>query len=113
MITGIGTDIAQISRFENMREGLEKRIFTTFELEEAAKRAKRGEYLSSRFASKEAYVKALGTGFGPVEAADIEIRNDESGIPYILLRGVRDGRARLSISHDGDYSVAFVVMEDE
>ncbi len=113
MIIGIGTDIALTARFAEMKEGVERRIFTPYELSQASKRARREEYLSSRFASKEAYVKALGTGFGAIAASDIEIRNDESGAPYITLRGVRDSRARLSISHDGDYSVAFVVLENE
>ncbi len=113
MIAGIGTDIALISRFDKLTAGVERKIFTPFELEEASGRVRRSEYLSSRFAAKEAYVKALGSGFGPVSASDIEIRNDEKGMPYILCRGIRDERAHLSVSHDGDYSVAFVVIENE
>ena len=40
MITGIGTDIARISRYEAMKEGVEKKIFTPYEISEAARRAK-------------------------------------------------------------------------
>lgn len=113
MITGIGTDIALISRYEEMKDGVEKKIFTPYEISEAGKRAKRGEYLSSRFAAKEAYVKALGTGFGALSPSDIEIREDEKGAPYICVKGVQVLGTRLSLSHDGDYSVAFVVIENE
>ncbi len=113
MITGIGTDIALISRYEKMKDGVGMKIFTPYELEEAEKRARKGEYLSSRFAAKEAYVKALGTGFGPLLPSDIEIRENELGAPFIHVKGVRDRRAKLSLSHDGDYSVAFVVVENE
>ncbi len=113
MITGIGTDIARISRYEAMKEGVEKKIFTPYEISEAARRAKRGEYLSSRFAAKEAYVKALGTGFGDLSPCDIEIREDDKGAPYICVKGVSDPGTKLSLSHDGDYSVAFVVIENE
>ena len=109
----IGTDIALISRFRNLPEHTEERIFTSFELEEAAKRARREEYLASRFASKEAYSKALGTGFRGIMPIDIEIREEESGIPYINVKGERKKNSALSISHDGDYAVAFVVLSDE
>lgn len=113
MITGIGTDIALISRYEEMKEGVEKKIFTPYEISEAGKRAKREEYLSSRFAAKEAYVKALGTGFGALSPCDIEIREDDKGAPYITVNGIPAAGTKLSLSHDGDYSVAFVVIENE
>lgn len=109
----IGTDIALISRFKNLPEHTEERIFTPFELEEAKKRTRREEYLASRFASKEAYSKALGTGFRGIMPIDIEIRGEESGRPYISVKGERKENASLSISHDGDYAVAFVVITNE
>ena len=113
MIKGIGSDIARISRFGNMEKGVEKKIFTPYEISEAESRAKREEYLSSRFAAKEAYVKALGTGFGALSPSDVEIREDGKGAPYISVNGIREAGVMLSLSHDGDYSVAFVVIENE
>lgn len=112
MIT-IGTDIAKVSRFSNLSRNVEERIFTSHELEEAGKRMKRGEYLSSRFAAKEAYVKALGTGFRGISPKDIDVREKKSGGPYFVVRGERKDNVQLSLSHDGDYSVAFVLIENE
>ena len=112
-MTRIGTDIAYIPRFERLPEHLLERLFTSFERSEADARVKKSEYYSSRFASKEAYVKALGTGFSGIAPADIEVRNGESGMPFLIVKGERKDNVRLSISHDGDYSVAFVLIEDE
>lgn len=109
----IGTDIARVSRFSDLSRKVEEGIFTPFEIEEAGKRIKRGEYLSSRFAAKEAYVKALGTGFRGIKPKDIEVREKESGAPYLVVRGERKDNVQLSLSHDGDYSVAFVLIENE
>ncbi len=109
----IGTDIALITRFENLSAHTEERLFTPFELSEAGKKARREEYLASRFAAKEAYSKALGTGFKGIMPRNIEIREEESGMPYISVDGGRKENASLSISHDGDYAVAFVVISDE
>ncbi len=109
----IGTDIALITRFNKLSGHTEERVFTPFELVEAGKRARREEYLASRFAAKEAYSKALGTGFNGIMPRDIEIREEESGMPYINVNGERKEKVALSISHDGDYAVAFVVISDE
>ncbi len=112
-MTRIGTDIAYTPRFEKLSEHLKEMLFTPYERSEAEKRAKKGEYWSSRFAAKEAYVKALGTGFDGIQPEDIEVRNEENGKPYLLIRGERKNNVQISLSHDGDYSVAFVLIEDE
>lgn len=108
----IGTDIAYIPRFEKLSPHTLERIFTEYEMKTAGEKGKRkSEYLASRFASKEAYVKAEGSGFTGIVPHDIEIRNEESGAPYILYKGVRESGVSLSISHDGDYALAFVVID--
>lgn len=109
----IGTDIARVSRFGSLPSGTLERIFTPYELSQAEGRKRREEYLASRFAAKEAYVKALKTGFSGISPLDIEIRNGDEGAPYILVRGERKSNVQLSLSHDGDYSVAFVLIENE
>lgn len=111
MISGVGVDIVQNDRFNDMKEGLLKKIFTSYELEEAFSRASASEYLASRFAVKEAVVKALGTGFGKLGAADIEIRENESGKPFVILPDGYDVTIHISLSHEKDYSVAFAVAE--
>ena len=112
MIVGIGTDIVDNRRFSALTEGMLKKLFTEYELEECAERARKAEYYASRFASKEAVSKALGTGFRGLSITDIEIREDESGRPYPIVKGHEDKKFHLSISHEADYSVAMVVVED-
>jgi holo-[acyl-carrier protein] synthase len=89
------------------------RVFTPAERAECGDRP---ESLAARWAAKEAAVKALGTGFGPVNYREIELLREGSGLPELRL----NGRARtlaearglsswvVSISHDGNYAIAFV-----
>lgn len=111
MVTGIGTDIVQNSRFCDREERFLKKIFTSYELEVLEQRANKTEYLASRFAAKEAVSKALGTGFSGLTPLDIEIREDEKGKPYVLLHKEVEDKLFLSISHEKDYSIAMVVAE--
>ncbi len=114
MIKAVGTDIAKNSRFDNLEEGVLKKIFTQAELEEAGRRSDSSAFFSSRFAAKEAFVKALGKGFRTIEANMIEIRENEDGMPYIVtFSDVLDKNERvfLSLSHEKEYSVAMVVID--
>ena len=116
MIKGIGCDIAENSRFSSPREGLLRRIFTDHELAEARERKDKEEFYASRFAAKEAFVKALGTGFGLVTPLDVEIYEDALGAPHVRLSEdkrelLRDTMCLLSISHEKEYSVAMVVLD--
>ena len=64
------------------------------------------EYLGGRFAAKEAYLKANGLGLGGMRFNEIEVLNSKSGAPYL-----NDPKAKISISHEKDYVIAFVVIE--
>ena len=114
MIAGIGIDIVENSRFCNKPQGFLQKIFTEKEIDEGLSREAPEEYFASRFACKEAFVKALGTGFGPILAKDIEVIENEDGLPSISIKkepGVKK-RIHLSLSHEKGYSVAMVVLED-
>lgn len=116
-----GIDIVQISRIEEMaarHEGSLQRFFTSGELLYCQKRGyARASSLAGIFAAKEAFFKALGTGFRAGKWTDVEIGHTEYGAPYYLFHGYyRDAAAQvsaampaLSISHDGDYAIAQVV----
>ena len=68
------------------------------------------EFLAGRFAAKEAFSKAAGTGIGKeLSFLDIEIETDSSGKPFIARPEVQ---AHLSISHSRDYAVAQVIIEE-
>lgn len=99
----IGTDIIRISRIEKSleKESFKVSVFTDNEI----LYSKKAETFAGIFAAKEAYLKAKGTGINQ-RLNSIEINRDEKGKPYIS--GV--GHADVSISHDGDYAIASVIL---
>lgn len=117
-----GTDIVQISRMDVLvrRRGTSlNRFFTERELDYCHRgESWRTESLAGIFAAKEALFKALGTGFRQGKWTDVEVVHDELGAPQYRFYGyyakaVREMSCQppsLSIAHDGDYAVAFVVM---
>ncbi|MGG3471020.1 holo-ACP synthase [Neobacillus pocheonensis] len=115
MIKGIGIDIIELSRIEELlsRQGkFSERILTAREKDtfESLSERRKVEFLAGRFAAKEAFSKAFGTGIGKeLSFLDIEIASDSIGKPFIVKPEVR---AHLSISHSRDYAVAQVVIED-
>lgn len=125
MIFGIGTDIADIGRFQRFLDNdnapLLRRLFTQRERETCLTRKKgAAACLAARFAAKEAFLKALGTGLRDgLSWHDMEVVNDGLGKPELLLSGralerYREGnigRLLLSLSHDGGCAVAMVVLE--
>lgn len=124
-IIGCGIDLAKVSRFQRLidenKQALLERLFTLAELDYALAFKRGGEHLAARFAAKEAFLKALGTGlrFG-LSWQDLEVCRDELGCPRLAVRGralellaTKNGaRVHLSYSHDGEYAVAQVILED-
>lgn len=124
MILGIGNDLAHIDRFAagmaRHGERFAKRLLGPRELERYYQHPQPAAYLAKRFAAKEAFVKALGTGLRHgMRWTEIEVVNDTLGRPALRLTG----RARecaqaagvtalhLSLSDDGGMALAFVVLE--
>ena len=114
MILGIGVDIVSNCRFDSKPEGFLEKIFTPGELASSLSAPNKSEFFASRFAAKEAFAKALGSGFRGIQPVDIEVCSDELGKPYIkLLKGDCSGCVfHLSLSHERESSVAMVVIED-
>jgi holo-[acyl-carrier protein] synthase len=115
MIKGIGIDIIELSRVRQLISRQSKfvdRILTGNEKKkfEDLSDARKVEFLAGRFAAKEAFSKAMGTGIGgELSFLDIEVLTDMSGKPVIIKPEVR---AHLSISHSREYAVAQVVIEE-
>ena len=115
MISGIGIDIVELSRIEELSNRQPKfvdRILTNKEKEkyDTYKGRRKTEYLAGRFAAKEAFSKAVGTGIGEsLSFLDIEIQSNEKGQPSIV-KPFSEG-VYLSISHSQDYAAAQVVIE--
>lgn len=122
-IVGIGVDICAVSRMEKAieREHFYQRVFTAGEREYLNKKNKsRAQSAAAMYAAKEAVVKALGTGFARGIFFDqIEVTHDELGAPGIILSGralermneLEGTQMLLSLSHEGDMAIAFVVMQ--
>ena len=123
-IIGIGTDLARSERFRKFLDPGNKvleRIFSEEERSYSLKKRDPVPHLAARFAAKEAFLKALGTGLRDGLAwQQVCVVLDPLGCPSLKLSGraaelmtSRGGRkTHLSYSHDGDYAVATVVLED-
>ncbi|CAD2073594.1 holo-ACP synthase [Jeotgalicoccus meleagridis] len=115
MIKGLGTDIIELSRISkvNKDDRLAKRILSEKEWEyykNIDNETRKISFLGGRFAVKEAYSKALGTGIGKtVSFNEITCINDQHGKPLI------DGspHVHVSISHSRDYATATVIIEGD
>jgi len=116
MIKGIGIDIIELLRVEellNKQKKFAERVLTSAEKErfDCLAKGRQIEFLAGRFAAKEAYSKAAGTGIGKeLSFKDIEIASDHLGRPYFVKP---EGNAHLSISHSQNYAVAQVVIEGD
>ncbi len=124
MIFGIGTDIVEFARIEAMwaryGERFAKRILTESELPALASHPAPARMLAKRFAAKEAFAKAVGSGMRhPVTFQRVGVTHDGLGKPILQFDGVlRTHLAQLgiaghhlSISDERDMVVAFVVLE--
>lgn len=123
MVQGIGIDIIEVARLKKMVEKgnrfIEK-VFTETEIDYCRGKYKQEIHFAARFAAKEAFFKALGTGWrGGMAWTEISVVNDELGKPEIHLSGKtleyfnkNNFRAlHLSISHTKEVAVASVVIE--
>lgn len=116
MITGIGLDITEIKKIESVSTKTSKfvtRVLTKKEKEmmEALSGSRRLEFLAGRFAAKEAFSKALGTGIGKeCSFQDIEILKESSGKPILYFKE-RPINGFISITHTKDYAAAQVILQ--
>ena len=124
-IVGNGVDIIKNSRINNSLKikGFLNRIFTEKEIQQGKKLKNKINFYAKRFAAKEAFVKAIGTGFrSDINFIDIEIKNYKNGKPYISLSKklnnylqkkfkIQKYKVFLSLSDEKDYSIAFVVID--
>jgi holo-[acyl-carrier protein] synthase len=124
MIIGIGTDLAEIIRFERgmQRHGerFALRLLGTVERERFRDHAQPAAFLAKRFAAKEAFLKALGSGLRHgILWTEIQVINDALGRPSLLLSGKAHELAatagvhatHLSLTDEAGLAVAFVVLE--
>ena len=120
MIIGIGTDIIEIERVRRAvaNEHFTQRVFTETEIKYCESRGKgSAASYAARFAAKEAFFKALGTGI-VTALKEVEVRNNSFGKPEIFISGATKNLADkkgvteifLSLSHSREYATAVVVL---
>ena len=123
MIYGIGTDIIEVSRIMKVMEqdiGFREKIFSEEEIRYCESKRNKYQHYAARFAAKEAWMKAFGTGWRDgIRFIEIEVVHDSLGKPLIRL----DGRARelannagvgeihLTLSHIREVANAMVIVE--
>ena len=127
MIFGIGTDIVETSRFKKWvgNQNILKRYFAEEEQFKGDFTDSRHEnvicqHYAVRFAAKEAFSKAFGTGILGFELKDVFIKKNEEGKPFIILKNKAlelfekrcpNSEIFVSLSHEKEYATAFVVIE--
>jgi holo-[acyl-carrier protein] synthase len=122
MIIGIGLDVVHVNRLTHWQNnnGLLERYFHPDELEAARSRGSTSILsLAARFAAKEAFGKAIGTGLTGITLKNIMVLNNHNGKPFMFLFGnAREAFERaggetihLSLTHERDNALAMVVIE--
>lgn len=124
MIYGIGIDLVENNRIEKIiQKWGEKflfRVFSTREIAYCGSHAQAAIHYGARFAVKESFLKAIGTGLGRgVKLLEIEVVNEESGQPKLILSGGAKEyldkagieKIHLSITHTKNYASAMVLLE--
>ena len=108
---GIGVDIVFVPRFEKMKPRLLNKLFTSGEIAYAQSKRRGAETYAGIFAAKEAIIKACSISGKTLLLGSIEISHLEHGQPQATFQGSRSYRVSLSISHEYEYAVAFVIVE--
>ena len=123
MIYGIGIDLIEVERIRKQLERSDRfinRIFTPDEIVYCESKKNRAQNFAARFAAKEAFFKALGTGWrGGLAFNQVEVVNDSLGKPEIRLHGTAEKLIAeknitnicVSLTHLKDFASAIVTLE--
>ena len=121
-IRGIGVDILAVDRMQRILERESRfiyRVFADEEIKYCESQAWKAQHFAARFTAKEAFFKALGTGWRDgMTWQDVWVDHDSLGKPSLYLRGLAKERfaslgfktIHLSLSHSREFAVAFVIL---
>ncbi|WHQ46555.1 MAG: holo-ACP synthase [Candidatus Midichloria sp.] len=119
MIISIGCDIVKISRISDLLKkygiSFKKKVFTEKEINsgERLDELMQASYYAKRFAAKEAFSKALGTGIGDgISFLDIEVTNNELGAPKIDCKKLDNKLVHISLSDEQEFAIAYAIIEE-
>ncbi|MGP1576411.1 MAG: holo-ACP synthase [Treponema sp.] len=124
MIIGIGIDTVDINRIKHWLsyEGMLERFFHPHEINDiCSRKAQAVHSVAARFAAKEAYGKALGTGLKGITLKNITVINNPAGKPILQLfddalipfQRLNGKRIHLSLTHEKNIAIACVILEGE
>ena len=122
MIFGTGVDIVQVNRLKKWVENpkILERFFNPLEMKEKGSESALCQHYAARFAAKEAFSKALGTGITSFGLKEVYITKNEAGKPALNVTGCaadvlneKCGKyvLHVSLSHEKDYAIASVIIE--
>lgn len=123
MVTGVGTDIVEVERIAEKigrERGFRELVFSAAEISYCESNTNRYQHYAARFAAKEAFFKAMGTGWTEGTAFnEVEVTHDENGKPVITFTGATAatvqqkgiGRVLVSLSHITALATAVVIIE--
>ncbi|MEO5682592.1 MAG: holo-ACP synthase [Chitinophagaceae bacterium] len=123
MVKGVGIDITEVSRIAekiSKEQGFRELVFSAAEISYCEPKAHKYQHYAARFAAKEAFFKAAGTGWANGTAFnEIAISNDEAGKPVMQLTGLTKawaqqkgfGSISVSLSHTATMATAVVIIE--
>lgn len=124
MIFGIGTDLVDVERMAEKMEkksGFKELVFSANEIIYCEARTFKYEHYAARFAAKESFLKAIGTGWSKGTAFnEIEIHNNSEGKPELqflgitakTIEGLKPGKISVSLSHTKTMASAIVIIEN-
>lgn len=115
MQKGIGIDIIEIDRLKSavkqFKDKFLQKVFTKREIIYCTKKkALRFPELAARFAAKEAYSKAIGTGLRGIKWKEIEVINNAKGKPHLYINRKLGKNTMVSLSHSKNYATAVVLV---
>jgi holo-[acyl-carrier protein] synthase len=123
MIVGLGVDMIEVKRMAakiGKESGFRELVFSPGEIEYCEKKTHKHEHYAARFAAKEAFLKALGTGWTQgTSFNEIEIAHDEQGKPHLVLLGqtarsvgkIGPIKIWVSLSHLKNIASAIIIIE--
>ena len=111
----IGTDIVRVDRIKKLIDDKKflNKIFTNKEIQYCNSHTKPHIHFSGKYAAKEAVKKALLSNkiIKNISMKGIEVLNNSDKSPYITLNKLNDIKCNVSISHEGEYAIAFIIIE--
>ncbi len=122
MIYGIGIDIVKVDRIKKwvQDEKMVQRFFNPAEMNTCTSIQSSAEHYAARFAAKEAFGKAIGTGLSEFRLQDVFVKNDEFGKPELILQNEAadllkkkcgNAKIHISLTHEKEYALAYLIIE--